>query len=273
MDWENESYVRLYIRDTTTWLRLGWNGQCVLAQILRKMDMSGVMDIGELEPWEAAVVHCRAPEDAARDGMKACLAHGVFAHNDTYLVAPNFREAQEAVKSDRLRQKESRERRRLDAMSQNVTDQSQNVTKCHAGSRAVTLGHAPSLSAVQCSAVQDSAVPSDARASGPTSAEIAVGLYLAASGNTDVGDVSPSWTPAQQSAALTMVAWARRNTPDPTGWRATLEAELNCLKRDAWLASKTLHLWAKALGTGKKQQHTGSRKADNSVDFETKAAP
>ncbi len=167
MDFSNESYVRIYTRDTTTWLRLGWDGQGVLTQILRKLDMSGVLDIADMEPWEAAVVHCRAPEAAARAGMEACLSLGVLEHNGTCLVAPKFREAQEATKSDKLRQRESRERRQLDALkkSQEVTKDntrvSQEVTEGNAGSRDGTGGNAESPIAVQGSAVQGGAGAGD----------------------------------------------------------------------------------------------------------------
>ena len=163
MDFSNESYVRIYTRDTTTWLRLGWDGQCVLVMVLRKLDMSGVLDIDGMEPWEVPVVHCRAPEDAARAGMDACLRLGVLEHNGTCLVAPKFREAQEATKSDKQRQKESRERRRCDALSQDVTESnamvSRGVTENNAGSQPVTPGHDRSLIALQCDAVRGVAGP------------------------------------------------------------------------------------------------------------------
>lgn len=126
MDFSNEHYVRLYTRDTTTWLRLGWDAQCVFGQVLRKMDMAGVMDIDGLEPWEAVVVHCRAPEDVARRGMARCLELGVLEHNGSYLVAPKYIEANTASKSDKQRQKEHRNLRRAKAMSRNVTSGHEN---------------------------------------------------------------------------------------------------------------------------------------------------
>lgn len=180
MDWSNESYVRIYVRDTTTWRRLGWDGQCVLTQVLRKVDMSGVLDIDDVEPWEAVVLHCGAPEDAARRGMAACLERGVLEHRGASLVAPNYVEAQTAIKSDKLRQAESRERRRLEAMGRTVTErdgeitprdaQSQNVTDGHAATGAVTPGHAESLSAVLCSALPSSALPCSAGCEGGAAA-------------------------------------------------------------------------------------------------------
>ncbi|HMI91588.1 MAG TPA: hypothetical protein VK509_09515, partial [Polyangiales bacterium] len=76
MDFSNEYYVRVYVRDTTTWKRLGWDGQAVLVQLLRKMDMAGVLDIEDMEPWEAVMLHCGAPKATAKAGVDACLREG-----------------------------------------------------------------------------------------------------------------------------------------------------------------------------------------------------
>lgn len=166
MDWCNEHYVRIYTRDTTTWLRLGWHGQCVLMQLARKFDLAGVLDIGELPPWEACVLHTRAPEEIAREAIDLLLHFGVIEHVGTSLLMPNYIAANEASKSDRQRQKESRERRRArlsrdaieasrddtppgdrrtdrsrivtPAESQNDPVESRNVTEGQAASRNVT---------------------------------------------------------------------------------------------------------------------------------------
>lgn len=184
MDWSNEEYVRVYTRDTTTWKLLEWDGQCVLMQVLRRLDRSGVLELAGLQPWEAVVIHCGAPSDVAMSGMGKCLARGVLIRNGDYLVAPKFREAQTASKSDKQRQKESREKRRTSALeptpppdsdvtkrddseSHGVTSESQDVTKCHAESHAVTNGHALSLSALRHVALQPSATRCSAAAAGP----------------------------------------------------------------------------------------------------------
>jgi hypothetical protein len=154
MDFANEYYVRIYTRDTTTWKRLAWDGQNVLMQMLRKMDMAGVLDIEDMEPWEAVVLHCPdAPEDVARRGMALCLRFGVIEHNGHFLVAPKYREANEANKSDRQRQVESRARRRASALersvtprdveSQDVTDNGQPSHDVTVALRGVTSSHVP----------------------------------------------------------------------------------------------------------------------------------
>lgn len=155
MDFENERYIRIYVRDTLTWKRLGWHGQNVLMQVLRRMDLSGVLDLDGAQPWEVPVIFCSSPEEDARIGMAKCLELGCFVENGPYLVAPRYREANEAKKSDRQRQLESRGRRRSHALSpavtvghaesqtdppasRIVTPESQSVTPSHSASHPVT---------------------------------------------------------------------------------------------------------------------------------------
>jgi len=134
MDFANEHYVRLYTRDTTTWKRLQFTGQTTLMHLLRKLDMAGVIDIEDMEPWEAVVLHCHVPAEIAKPGMAECLRLGVVLHRGRTLVAPNYRVANEVSKSDRQRQHESRERRRVRAMTENVPARDgaeQSVTAGH----------------------------------------------------------------------------------------------------------------------------------------------
>jgi hypothetical protein len=172
MDWSNEEYVRVYTRNTTTWRLLGWDGQCVLMQLLRRMDRAGVLDIEDLEPWEAVVLHCGAPEQQAVAGIAECLRRKCIVHSGRQLMAPRFIEAQTASKSDKLRAKESRDRRHASA-SQNVTPPSRNepdtvtesdagVTVGHTASQPVTPRHAASLSALLCGASLTDAMRCDA---------------------------------------------------------------------------------------------------------------
>lgn len=150
MDFLNERYVRVYTRNTTTWLRLGWDAQCVLMQLLRVADRAGVIDIGDMQPWEAATVHCGAPEDVAKRGTARCLELGCVVHDGDRLVFPRFLEAQECAMTDAQRARESRARRAAvdRELSRNVTAPSQNVTaptqNVSPASHAVTVSHTPS---------------------------------------------------------------------------------------------------------------------------------
>jgi hypothetical protein len=160
MDWSNESYVRLYVRDTTSWMRLGWDGQCCLMALLRKADRAGAIDLDDLEPWEAVMLQTGAPEGPARTGTAALIRVGVLEVRGKILVFPNYIEAQECSKSDRLRQQESRARRACGnyPLTPQVTDRdpskSQNVTDGHDRSQPVTIGHS-----LPCSALPSLASP------------------------------------------------------------------------------------------------------------------
>lgn len=137
MNFEDESYVRLYIRDTNTWLRLGFEGQAVLMFLLRKLDRAGVLDgIEDLFPDVA--LFAGVPLELVKLGLPRLLDRGVLVSDGGRLVMPNYVHAQNCSKSDRARQLESRAKRasvtNRDQPSQNVTerhDSLENVTKCH----------------------------------------------------------------------------------------------------------------------------------------------
>jgi hypothetical protein len=139
MDFSNESYVRLYTRDTTTWKRLEWDGQNVLMQILRKLDRAGVLDLEGMDPIAAVVMHTGGPTKTIEVALGRLVSLGVVVIDDDRLIFPKFIEAQEANKTDKQRQKECRERRRsLRNHDVDKLEESQNVTKCHASH---ALGH------------------------------------------------------------------------------------------------------------------------------------
>jgi hypothetical protein len=164
MDWANESYVRLYIRDTKTWMLLGWEGQCLLPLILRKLDRSGVLaDVFNAE--DLAVMFANGmPVESIEKGLSRLIAKEVVTFCDIGLLMTNYLVAQETPKTDKQRQKESRERRSVASRivtgrshivtieSQNSSELSHSVTECHAESQVVTL-NLPSPSCAE----QDSA--------------------------------------------------------------------------------------------------------------------
>src|SRR5690606_22502875 len=74
-------------------------------------------------------------------GINQLLDRRTLVRNGTTLCIPRFMEAQECRTSDAQRKRESRARRRLQALSQNVTDshtRSQQVTASHSESQHVT---------------------------------------------------------------------------------------------------------------------------------------
>ncbi len=142
MRYEDERYVRLYTRNTGTWVSLGWEGRFVLMSLLRQVDRAGVLDVvaGEEVATIAALIF--APEAVVRPGLDSLILRGVVVLGGDQLRMPKFMEAQESRTSDRERQRKSRELASLG----------------HTPSHAVTVGHTPSrLSPL---AVPSLAVPS-----------------------------------------------------------------------------------------------------------------
>lgn len=130
MNWSDERYVRIYTRDTADLIAAGWEGRLVLYELIRKVDRSGVLDTGgDLDVMPDML---RIPAEVFRAGLERLRARGCIRITSSAIVVPNYQHAQEAVQSDRLRQRESRAKRRDSAMSQDVTDghaESQAVTK------------------------------------------------------------------------------------------------------------------------------------------------
>lgn len=152
MDWANERYVRVYVRDTVGTKRLSWEARCLFWELLRKVDRAGVLDLSGLEPADGLSVALDVPEDVASRCLAEWSRDGRATVEDGRIVVRSMIPAQETAQSDRARARESRERRAACA-------ESQSVTPCHAPSRAVTASHAPSHS-VTLSRPDSPSVPS-----------------------------------------------------------------------------------------------------------------
>jgi hypothetical protein len=157
VDWPNERYVRVYVRDTADLLAVGWEGRAVLWEILRKCDRAGVIDFDGDTAVLAEML--RMPEEIVTGALPKLERRGVVERGDGTLVLRNFLEAQEASQSDKQRARESRARRRdrsRHEQSQDATAASQNVTLA---SHAVTAGHTESHAVTPCRAVPCRATP------------------------------------------------------------------------------------------------------------------
>jgi hypothetical protein len=126
MDWSNERYVRLYTRDTVTWKLFDWQARSVLMHLLRKVDRSGVLDVGD-DGIEGAAAVLELPLGLVEAGMPQLIARGTVVSIAGRYVLPNFLEAQEAPQSDAMRAREHRARRRAEAL-RDVTNRDGDVT-------------------------------------------------------------------------------------------------------------------------------------------------
>ena len=142
MNFDDERFVKIYPRNTTNWKLLGWEGRCVLMMLLREVDRAGCLDIEG--GMEGLALLLDLPPDVTVRGFVACVKRGSVVQNGNLAIIPNFVRAQDARQTDRVRQAESRARRREVAMSQTVTNVTRTVTDCDQPSHAVTPSHTES---------------------------------------------------------------------------------------------------------------------------------
>lgn len=136
MDWSNEDYVRMYTRETSDDSMLSWQAIALWRAMLCRFDRSGLIDTRRGHRGLAALV--RIPADVVEPALAELIEDGRVQFKACGYFAPNFMTAQTATKSDKQRQKESRDRR-------NATAQAMpNVTERDQMSRVVTVGHEPS---------------------------------------------------------------------------------------------------------------------------------
>jgi hypothetical protein len=157
LDWTDERYLRLYVRDTPHWLLGPWEARAVLAPVMRKLDRAGTLDLGD-DGLEALAAVVGLPLEVVEPGMGWWLRKGTFELVAGQLVMPKFLDAQESKASDAQRAREHRARVRDLARAgavtvtkndgtdttrdANITPRDGTVTRGHTESHAVTLNHA-----------------------------------------------------------------------------------------------------------------------------------
>jgi len=130
MDWENESWIKLYTRETGETVAMGWEARALLREMLCKCDRAGLIQVDSDEDLAALV---RMPSHVVTACHTVLRERGVVSRTDHGLLVHNFIEAQEARTSDKERQRRSRARRRDIARLE-----SEDVTACHTVSQPVT---------------------------------------------------------------------------------------------------------------------------------------
>lgn len=149
MDWSNERYVRVYTRDTVNWKLWSWHARALWLLLMRKLDRAGVLDIGRhgVRGVAAAV---EMPLEVVEPALAEILRDGTIEvrgdGSEAALVAPRFMDAQDANQTDAQRKRESRARRRDEALLSQLPETRQpclpGVTK---PDETVTIGHSDPL--------------------------------------------------------------------------------------------------------------------------------
>lgn len=168
MRWEDERYVRAYVRDTPEWCALSWEARALFWELLRKVDLAGYIAMGRAGLRGLAVLVHMPTEvvERALHGEDGLIADGCVVAVDGGFFMPNYVTAQQAKHSDKLRKQEQRARDSArmagrdvtpgDQTGQSVTlrdDPSPNVTKSHAPSQPVTFGHSEPIRAERSEAL------------------------------------------------------------------------------------------------------------------------
>lgn len=109
MDFADERFVRIYTRDSKTWLRWGWEGQTVFVLTMRKFDQTGRIDDVD-DPVEDIALMAGLPVEVVRVGLPRILASGTFVRSQRAIECPNYIDGQTASRSDSARCREYRAR-------------------------------------------------------------------------------------------------------------------------------------------------------------------
>src|SRR5688572_18187943 len=102
MNWSDERYVRLFTRDTLNWKRMGWQARCVLVMLMRRVDRSGVLELGDGWKVEDLAEVLDLPAHVCVSGYKKLKATGTVTASGfpPGIALPNFLEAQETRQTD-----------------------------------------------------------------------------------------------------------------------------------------------------------------------------
>lgn len=186
MNWNDEGYVRIYRRNTTDLIAMGWEARSLFWELLRHADRSGCLEFGK-HGLRGLARLIDMPIEIVERNIPVLLDDGCVRSTERGIVIPNYQPAQEASRSDRVRKAEERARKRESALAsafdrfvpdpstprpalaaghETVTAGHETVTPGHEESQAVTPSHERSRNVTQCQiSVPDlSAVPPRAHA-------------------------------------------------------------------------------------------------------------
>jgi hypothetical protein len=124
MDWSRERYVRLYVRDSGTWVLLSWQARCVLPLLMRKLDRAGRLAIPTSTKPEVVIQKLLdVPMRVVRPALEELAAAGIVELTVSGLVMPNFPEAQDCIAPSTERVRKHRDRKEQHKVAfQNVSE-------------------------------------------------------------------------------------------------------------------------------------------------------
>lgn len=117
MDYTNEYYTRDYVRDTEEWLDLSWRAQGLFRLLVRKMNRAGILEAKRGAKSICTLLRVPVQDQGEVEQLLAELLRSPFLrqHKRGYIF-PDYIAANEAIKSDAQRKRDSREGERAKAM-------------------------------------------------------------------------------------------------------------------------------------------------------------
>jgi hypothetical protein len=156
MRWEDEPYVKFYVRDTPEFLAMSLRARCLLLELVRKVDRAGTLKVGTLG-IEGIAIAVRAPLSEVEAPIRELLKEKRLEWNEEqgYFIIPNHIEAQTTPQSEVSRKRREREFARAartkrealggtSAAASPPDERSRDVTGGHAVAGDGTGGHAES---------------------------------------------------------------------------------------------------------------------------------
>jgi hypothetical protein len=118
MDYNEESFVKVFRRRTVSLALVGWAARAVLVELRCKCDSFGVIDTAGEDPAEAVTVLLGdIPLDVVRDSLGKLAYRGEIKIGRTQILVVEHQQIQEARKSPVTRSKEYRDRKRAEAFA------------------------------------------------------------------------------------------------------------------------------------------------------------
>ena len=112
MNWEDERWIKLYTKDSTSRMILSWQSNAIWDALLRKVDRAGILDL-DAESYEHAVAiisaTIRIPANIIAEYLPPLISRGNLVLANGKLFIPNFLVAQEAKTGSMERQRRHRE--------------------------------------------------------------------------------------------------------------------------------------------------------------------
>lgn len=128
MDYENEKFIKVYLRDTADWASMSWQARGLSLEISRKLDAGGEISLGS-KGLAAIATLLRAPWSEIAPFIAELVENRRLVVVDgSRLIEPGFLERQTARVGAAARKRSQRDRAAM----------SRDVTSGHAKSRAVT---------------------------------------------------------------------------------------------------------------------------------------